>query len=298
MKNVFFKLVTTAAAASLVLAALPVSADEEAKEIKVAVAGGFYPITYADDNGEAQGYDVEVFKAVDELLPQYTFTYEITDKETMNVGVQSGTYQVGINSLFKNDARTSTYYMPENNVGYTPVGIIHREGEEINSFDEALDQGLKPYLVNASGGIRFVYDDWNANHPDKQIEYTLNTEFSYADLFASIRSGDYDWSADLIPVFNLQDKDTVAGLVISDPVAVVPTYPIVNQSETELGDAINEALGTLKKDGTLSKLSRMYSDMTFLLWQRKMKLRRRLRLVPVPRKRLQQRKLKPQQSKG
>ena len=101
MKNVFFKLVTTAAAASLVLAALPVSADEEAKEIKVAVAGGFYPITYADDNGEAQGYDVEVFKAVDELLPQYTFTYEITDKETMNVGVQSGTYQVGINSLFK-----------------------------------------------------------------------------------------------------------------------------------------------------------------------------------------------------
>ena len=166
------QLVTTAAAASLVLAALPVSADEEAKEIKVAVAGGFYPITYADDNGEAQGYDVEVLKAVDELLPQYTFTYEITDKETMNVGVQSGTYQVGINSLFKNDARTATYYMPENNVGYTPVGIIHREGEEINSFDDALDQGLKPYLVNASGGIRFVYDDWNANHPDKQIEYT------------------------------------------------------------------------------------------------------------------------------
>lgn len=67
-------------------------------------------------------------------FPQYTFTYEITDKETMNVGVQSGTYQVGINSLFKNDARTATYYMPENNVGYTPVGIIHREGEEINSL--------------------------------------------------------------------------------------------------------------------------------------------------------------------
>lgn len=145
--------------------------------------------------------------------------------------------------------------MPENNVGYTPVGIIHREGEEINSFDTALDQGLKPYLVNASGGIRFVYDDWNEAHPDKQIDYTLNTEFSYADLFASIRSGDYDWAADLIPVFELQSEDTVAGLEISDPVSVVPTYPIVTQSETELGDAINEALGQLKENGTLSKLS-------------------------------------------
>ena len=59
------------------------------------------------------------------------------------------------------------------------------------------------------GGIRFVYDDWNEAHPDKQIDYTLNTEFSYADLFASIRSGDYDWAADLIPVFELQSEDTV-----------------------------------------------------------------------------------------
>lgn len=255
-RNKFAKITVLAAAGALVLSALPVSAeDADVREIKVAVAGGFYPITYADDNGEAQGYDVEVFKAVDELLSQYTFTYEITDKETMNVGVQSGTYQAGINSLFKNDARTETYYMPENNVGYTPVGIIHREGEEINSFDTALDQGLKPYLVNASGGIRFVYDDWNEAHPDKQIDYTLNTEFSYADLFASIRSGDYDWAADLIPVFELQSEDTVAGLEISDPVSVVPTYPIVTQSETELGDAINEALGQLKENGTLSKLS-------------------------------------------
>ena len=43
------------------------AADSDVKEIKVAVAGGFFPITYADDNGEAQGYDVEVLKAVDEL---------------------------------------------------------------------------------------------------------------------------------------------------------------------------------------------------------------------------------------
>ena len=100
---------------------------EQNREIVVAVAPGFYPITYADDEGNAQGYDVEVFKALDEILPQYSFRYEVADKETMNVGVQSGTYQVGINSLFKTQARTETYYMPENNMGYTPVGIIQRE---------------------------------------------------------------------------------------------------------------------------------------------------------------------------
>ena len=84
--------------------------------------------------------------------------------------------------------------------------------------------------------------------------------------------------------------------MISDPVAVVPTYPIVNQSETELGDAINEALGTLKEDGTLSKLSEDVFGYDVFALAEEDELRRRLRMVP--RKRLQQRKLKPQQSKG
>lgn len=228
---------------------------EGVKEITVAVAGGFFPITYADDNGDAQGYDVEVLKKVDELLPQYSFKYEITDKETMNVGVQSGTYQIGINSLFKTEEREKTYYIPENNLGYTAVGLIHREGDDINSFDDVYDNNLKPYTVNAAGGIRFVYERWNEAHPDKTLSYELSTEFSYAELFAAIKAGDFDFTPDLIPVFNLQSEETVAGLTISEPVDVIPTYAIINKNETELGDAVNEALGKLASEGKLGEIS-------------------------------------------
>ncbi len=231
------------------------SAQDGPREVKVAVAPGFFPITYADDDGVAQGYDVEVFKAVDELLPDYTFVYEVADKETMNVGVQAGTYQAGINSLFKTEARTETYYMPENNMGFTPVGIIQREDESVTSLAEAHDKGLAVSPTSAAGGIRFVLQDWNDANPDKEIPFELNTEFSYAELFASIQSGEYDFAVDLIPVFNLQKPETVAGLYISEPIDVVPTYPIVNKGESELGDAINGALKQLKDNGTLSKLS-------------------------------------------
>lgn len=231
-------------------------ADENgAKTVTVAVAPGFYPITYADDNGKAQGYDVEVFKAIDELLDDYNFVYEIADKETMNVGVQTGTYQVGINSLFKTAARVETYYLPENNMGYTPVGIIQKADDTIKDLTVAHDTKRTIYPIFAAGGIRFVVDNWNTAHPDKALEYELVSEFSYADLFASIKSGDYDYAVDLIPVFNLQKEETVAGLKITDPVDVVPTYPIVNKKEEALGNAINSALATLKENGTLSKLS-------------------------------------------
>ena len=107
MKLKNFIALFVAVALSLSLAACGDSQDKTedgAREIIVAAAPGYYPITYADDNGKAAGYDVAVFKAIDELLRDYTFTFEIADKETMNVGVQTGTYQVGINSLFKTES--------------------------------------------------------------------------------------------------------------------------------------------------------------------------------------------------
>lgn len=264
MKNILaVKKVAGAIVAGLLVAGLAgcggssaaAPADGGAKEITVAVAPGFFPITYADDNGVAQGYDVEVFKAIDEILPEYTFKFEIADKETMNVGVQAGTYQVGINSLFKTQARQETYFLPENNMGYTPVGIIQREDDNITDLTVAHDDGRKSYPVNPAGGIGFVITNWNEAHPDKQIEYDLITEFSYADIFDSIKAGDYDFEVDLIPVFNLQKPEAVAGLKITDPIDVIPTYPIVNKDQQELGKAIDDALLKLKNDGTLSKLS-------------------------------------------
>lgn len=231
------------------------SEGTEEREIIVAVAPGYYPITYADDNGEAAGYDVEVFKAIDELLPDYKFTFEIADKETMNVGVQVGTYQVGINSLFKTEERLETYLMPENNLGYTAVGIIQREESGYNTLQDLYDQKASIYPTTASGGIRYVVDDWNEANPDAQLDVELRSDVVYAESLASILSGETDATINLIPVFYLVEEDARAGLKVSDPVDVVPTYCIVNKDESELNTLIDEKLGELKEAGTLSELS-------------------------------------------
>ncbi len=230
-----------------------------ARTIKVAVAPGFYPITYADDDGNAAGYDVAVFQAVDEKLDQYDFTFEIADKETMNVGVQTGTYQVGINSMFKTAERLETYLLPENNMGYTAVGIIYREADgPVEGFQDIYDRQLTIYPTNASGGIKSVFDKWNENHPDAQLSIELLPTLSVADSLAAVQNGEYDVAINLIPVYNLFDDDATAGLAISQPVDVVPTFPIINKEETELNAAVDQALGELKEDGTLSALSQEY----------------------------------------
>lgn len=230
--------------------------DGDGRSITVAVAPGFFPITYADDNGNAAGYDVEVFKAIDEMLQEYKFIFEVVDKETMNVGVQTGTYQVGINSMFKTEERLETYIMPENNMGYTAVGCLYREGEEhIKSFEDIYNRQLRIHPNTPSGSIQNVIDAWTADHPDTPLEMGIVATLDNNEGMDSVRAGEYDVFFQLIPVINLWSEESKTGLALSDPLAVVPTFPIINKEETELNDKINAALAELQANGTLSRLS-------------------------------------------
>lgn len=230
--------------------------DPDARTITVCAAPGFYPITYADDNGNAAGYDVEVFKAIDELLPQYEFVYELADKETMNVGVQTGTYQVGINMLFWTEERAETYLIPEQNMGNATIGLIYREDidEPITSFQDVYDRGLSIFPTSPVGGIAQVVTRWNEANPDAQVEIELTTGIDGVGL-ESVRAGEYDLAINIIQVYNLYSEEARAGLVVSDPVDVIHTYPIINKNETELYEAIQESLTTLYESGKLSEIS-------------------------------------------
>ena len=259
-KRIISLLLAVAALTSLTACAGGKSGDDsgksEVRTVMVAVSPGFYPITYADDNGEAAGYDVEVFKAIDERLPEYEFVYEVVDKEAMNVGVQTGTYQVGINSMFKTDERLETYIMPENNMGYTAVGCLYREDEEkITSFQDIYDRKLRIHPNPASGAIQKVIEDWNAENPDSTLKIDVVSALDNNEGMDSVRAGEYDVFFQLLPVINLWSDESKAGLAVSDPLAVVPTFPIINKEETELNDKINNVLADLKEDGTLSELS-------------------------------------------
>lgn len=230
--------------------------DQDVRTITICAAPGFFPITYADDDGNAAGYDVEVFKAIDELLPQYKFKFELADKETLNVGVQTGTYQVGINMLFRNAEREETYLIPEHNLGNATIVLVYNENAEpINSFQDVYDRGLKIYPTSPAGGIPQVINRWNEAHPDAQVEIELDSSMNTGDALKAIQAGEYDVSPNILQVFALYPAEAVIGLTYSDPVDLIHTYPIINKNETELYEAIDESLAKLYEDGTLSRIS-------------------------------------------
>lgn len=230
--------------------------DQDVRVITICAAPGFFPITYADDDGNAAGYDVEVFKKIDEMLPQYEFKFELADKETLNVGVQTGTYQVGINMLFRNAEREETYLIPEHNMGNATIGLIYNaNAEPITGFQDVYDRGLRIYPTTPAGGIPQVVNRWNDAHPDAQVEIELDSGMNTADALAAVQTGEYDLTINILQVYNLYSEEARAGLTVSDPVDVIHTYPIINKNETELYEAIDECLASLYEDGTLSKIS-------------------------------------------
>lgn len=225
------------------------------RKITIAASPGYKPITYTDEDGKLHGYDIAVFEKIDELLPEYEFVFESVDKETLNIGVETGKYQVGINGLFWSAERAEKYIIPENQLGATRVGFIVREDEtRVSTWDDLVNVKVAP--TGGSGGIYAQLMQYNEQHPDAPIVFEVVTTASNAIIFGSIRDNTYDATPGLIDTFNqITDEDLISGLKITDTASKVPTFAIVNKAEVELAEKINETLGALRADGTLSKLA-------------------------------------------
>ena len=52
------------------------------------------PYDFLDENGNADGFEIAVLKAVDELLPEYEFQFHGVSDEELLIGTESGKYQL------------------------------------------------------------------------------------------------------------------------------------------------------------------------------------------------------------
>ena len=71
--------------------------------VKIGIGTDAMPNCYLDENGNLAGENYEVMCLVDELLPQYEFQYETGTQEAILIGLDTGTYAVGMNNFFYND---------------------------------------------------------------------------------------------------------------------------------------------------------------------------------------------------
>lgn len=234
--------------------------------ITVAHSQAYVPYDFVDAQGNHDGYEVAVLKAVDELLPQYEFVFEGTTDDDLLIGVETGKYQIGTKGVWWTAKRSETYVFPEHYIGSSVTGLTFRteNADQIKDMQSFADfSGLLVPLAPQNAQYVIV-ENYNKKNPDHPIQLVAADQFSNSDSYQWVLEGRYDAVFDIKANFdNNVVKETGEYHKLADQLTYVgyeaiPTWPLFNGKEQQLADDYDKAWEQLSEDGTLEKLQQQY----------------------------------------
>lgn len=235
--------------------------NDDVRKVKVAYVQSSKPTTYTDDDGSATGYDVEVLKAVDELLPQYEFEFVGTSDDDLLVGVEQGKYQVGVKNAFWTEERTAKFIYPKEFIGLSSTGLVlKKENDAIKTLEDfaAADFSLAP--IAANNAQYAVIAEHNEAHPDNPVNLQAGDAFTI-DVVQWVNEGRVDGAVIIEAFFDRQvtSEDgpyhNLKDAVVYKEFAVIETWPLFNKKEQEFADAFDEAIKKVKEQKIANDLS-------------------------------------------
>lgn len=242
------------------------SATRKVRTINVAHTQNYVPYDYVE-NGVSKGYEVDVLKAVDKLLPDYKFKYHPTSDEDLLVGLDSGKYDVGVKGAWWTKERAQKYILPKQAVGASIIGITYRKDDNYKTFADFAKKSGKLVPISPQNGQYTVVQDWNKAHPNEKINLKAADQFTVGDAYNWVLEGRYDAYFDV--KVNYQNSVAAANGAYhksADKLAYAPykgikTYPIIsrsNKDNSRFAKEYDQAIKKLQKNGTLTKLSQKY----------------------------------------
>ncbi|MFY3792995.1 transporter substrate-binding domain-containing protein [Ureibacillus sp. MALMAid1270] len=237
---------------------------KEVRIVKVAYDQAGKPMTYIDENGNPTGYDVEVMKLVDELLPEYEFEYVGTTSDDLLIGVEQGKYHAGVKNAFWTEERTHKFLFPQEFLGLSSAGLVlKKENENIKDLSDFAAAGMTLAPIAANNAQYTVIAEYNEANPDNPVKLQAGEEFT-VDVVQWINEGRVDGGVIIEgsfkgqvlteggPYYNLKDE------VVYNEFAVIKTWPLFNKAEQEFADAYDKAVAQLKEEGKLRELSKEF----------------------------------------
>lgn len=220
-----------------------------------------YPTSYINEQGEPAGYDIDVIKKIDELLPEYEFEYEAVSQEALLTGLDTGKYKAAVAGFYSNDDRRAKYLFPEECIGGNIIGLAVRKSDEadIKTLEDVATNKKSVVPIAPTSGMYGIVVEYNNEHPDNQIDLVDTEWTNAADEYKWVADGRYDVAVasknvvdDTLPKIGLEDQ------IQFNSFTAIKTWSLFNPKETELAAAYDKALKQLKDDGFISEKSKEY----------------------------------------
>lgn len=228
--------------------------DEKVTTIRVGTGTSYKPYCYLDDNGNLAGYELEVLKAVDELLPQYEFEYETSDFTGLFSSLSQGKLDLVAHQVEYNEERGANYlFGKEPYTTYVTYIAVPDSVNDVNSLDDLV--GKTAFLL-AGGNAEYILEEYNKEHPDAQINLDIVQALSDDEKVAGLKSGKWDFEISTKRDVEKENKEYNAGMkVVGEPVQTSDTYFVFQKGNTELQEAVDQAVKELKESGKLAEIS-------------------------------------------
>lgn len=205
----------------------------------------FPPFEYVGDDGEADGFDIALIKAIGEKLG---VEVQVENMEFASLVTSIGSkIDVAIAGMTVTDERKQSVDFTDSYA--TGIqSVIVKEGSSIKSIDDL--KGKKIGVQLATTGDIYAKDDFGEENVE---EYNKG-----ADAVMALTSG----KIDAVIIDNQPAKsfvETTDGLQILDTDYVQEDYAAaIQKGNTDLLNAVNGALKELKEDGTIQKILDKY----------------------------------------
>lgn len=215
--------------------------------LTVATEGTYRPFSFQDASGRLTGYDVEIIQAVaDQLGLQVKF--QQTQWDAIFAGLDAGRFDVIANQVSINPEREAKYLFSE---PYTvsPGVVVVQEGDD--SISSLADLAGKTTAQSLTSNWYELAQSNGAN---------VEAVEGWAQAVELLRQGRVDATVnDELTFLDYEKTDGPTGL----KVAATTDDPALNafaftKDKTALVAAIDEALATLRADGTLAEISDKY----------------------------------------
>jgi L-cystine transport system substrate-binding protein len=235
-------------------------------KVRVAHTQSYVPYDFVNDKGESDGFEVQVLKAVDELLPQYQFEFVPTSDDDLLIGLDSGKYDIGVKGAWVTDERKKKYIFPKNYIGASVIGLTFRKenADKIKDIDSFAKFSGKLVPIAPQNAQWTVVEDYNKAHPNQKINLVSSESFTIADAYTWVLEGRYDAYFDIkLSYQNSVVAQNGAYHSLADklayvPYKAIPTWPLLNKKDQALADAYDGAIQKLKDSGKIAELSQKY----------------------------------------
>lgn len=231
--------------------------DADVTTIIVGTGNAYEPYCYLDADGKLAGYEYEVLKAVDELLPQYQFEYVTSDFANVLISLDAGKIDLAAHQYELNEERQEKYlFADESYTSYITYVTVAADNTSINTFDDL--QGKKVKTSTGSNST-YILEKYNEEHTDNPIILDYVDNGTDEETITGIQNG--IWDAIIVTKRDADKLNKTYGngtdviKQVGEPVATSYTYYAYKKDNTELKEAVDGALKELKESGKLSQIS-------------------------------------------